>query len=114
MSSPSILLQPAPPALGTLVVVSSLPAPLPGIGPFERAFADRLGAGDGWDADRGLRVWRDLHSPGRSVLASWWADKTSFARYMRSNDHQASHRRIPQGDQAPVLESLHRYEVLCT
>lgn len=114
MSSPNILPAPAPPAPGTLVVVSSLLAPPAGVGPLERAFLDRLGAVDDWDGYRGLQVWRDLHNPGRYVMASWWADKTSFARYMQSSDHAASHRRIPQGEHAPVLESLHRYEVLST
>ena len=47
-------------------------------------------------------------------MNSWWSDKTTFARYMRSSEHAASHARIPHGDHAPVLESLCRYEVLPT
>lgn len=103
-----------PVAPGTLVVVSSLLVPAPGVQALEQAFRNRLGAVDDWSGYHGLQVWRDLHSPGRYAMTSWWADKTSFARYMRSRDHGDSHSRAPQGEHAAVLETLHRYEVIAT
>jgi|BarGraIncu00222A_1022003.scaffolds.fasta_scaffold331879_2 heme-degrading monooxygenase HmoA len=99
---------------GTLVVMSTLLVPVGGADALEQAFRDRLGAVDGWPGHQGLQVWRDLRCPGRYAMNSWWSDKTTFARYMRSSEHAASHARIPHGDHAPVLESLVRYEVLPT
>lgn len=101
-------------AIGTLVVMSTLLVPAEGAPALEQAFSNRLRAVDEWDAHLGLQVWRDLHHPGRYAMTSWWADKTSFARYMRSPDHDTSHARVPQGQHSPVLESLQRYEVLST
>ena len=104
----------SPGAPGELVVVSGLLVPPEGAHTLEQAFADRLAAVDRWDGHRGLQVWRDLHHPGRYLMTSWWADRTSFARYMRSPEHAASHARVPQGAYAPSLESLNRYEVIAT
>ena len=94
--------------------MSGLLVPVESAEVLEHAFRDRLHAVDSWEGHRGLQVWRDLHHPGRYAMTSWWADKAAFARYMRSDDHKASHERIPQGEHAPALESLHRYEVLDT
>lgn len=99
---------------GTLVVMSTLLVPAPGAPALEAAFRDRLGEVDGWNGHRGLQVWRDLHRPGAYAMTSWWSDARSFARYMRSAEHAASHSRVPQGEHAPALESIQRYEVIST
>lgn len=98
--------------VGQLVVMSTLLVPPAGASALEEAFLLRLGAVDDWEGHRGLQVWRDLHVPGRFAMTSWWQDTTSFARYMRSDDHARSHARVPTGAGAPALESLHRYEVI--
>lgn len=97
---------------GELVVMSTLLVPAPGAMALEEAFRARLGAVDAWEGYHGLQVWRDLHVPGRFAMTSWWRDRTTFARYMRSEDHARSHARVPDGPHAPSLESLHRYEVV--
>jgi heme-degrading monooxygenase HmoA len=102
------------PTAGSLVVMSTLLVPVTGADALEQAFRARLGAVDSWQGHRGLQVWRDLHAPGRYAMTSWWDDRATFARYMASADHRASHHRIPRGDHAPVLESLHRYQVVST
>lgn len=103
---------PVPVRTGELVVMSTLLVPAPGAGALEEAFRNRMGAVDDWEGYHGLQVWRDLHVPGRFAMTSWWEDRASFARYMRSEDHAASHARVPRGEYAPSLETLHRYEVV--
>lgn len=99
-------------ALGSLVVMSTLVVPERGAAGLEDAFVHRLGSVDDWEGHLGLQVWRDLHHPGRYAMTSWWQDRPSFARYMRSADHDRSHARVPTGELAPALETLHRYQVV--
>ena len=96
-----------------IVVVSGLDVASERAGELEAAFRSRLGAVDAWPGFQGLEVLRDLARPGRYVMSSRWADRTSFARYMRSPEHQASHDRVPGGDAAPRLVFVSRYEVVC-
>ena len=100
------------PVPAPLVVMSTLLVPAPGAAALEDSFRHRLGAVERWEGYEGLQVWRDLHVEGRYAMTSWWEDRASFARYMRSDDHAASHARAPQGELAAALETLHRYEVL--
>lgn len=95
-----------------IVVVSGLDVPLPGAQQLEDAFSHRLHAVDDWPGHRSLEVWRDLGRPGRYVMTSWWDDRRTYARYMRSPEHHASHGRVPDGPNAPNLAWLSRYEVI--
>ena len=103
-----------PPPPGSFVVASSLLVPPGGAGALEAAFAARLGAVEGWPGFQGLQVWRDVATPGQYTMVSWWDDKRSFARYMRSSDHHASHGRIPIGEHAPKLDSIQRFQIVAT
>ena len=103
-----------PPPKGSFVVASSLLVPLAGADALEAAFAARLGAVEEWPGFQGLQVWRDVATPGHYTMVSWWDDKPSFARYMRSGDHHASHARIPAGEHAPKLDSIRRFEIVAT
>lgn len=96
----------------SIVVVSGLDVPVAGVPALETAFTHRLGAVDSWPGHQGLEVWRDLGRPGRYVMTSWWDDRGSFARYMRSPEHHASHDRVPTGPEAPQLAWISRYEVM--
>ena len=76
------------------------------------AFRDRLGAVDTWPGFRRLEVWEDESTTGRFVMVSWWDDKAHFLEYMRSNDHQRSHDRIPSEPAAPRPVSFTRFRVV--
>ena len=99
---------------GALIVMSTLLVPPEGAPALESAFRDRLGAVDGWEGHHGLQVWQDAHRAGRYAMTSWWSDDRVFARYMQSPAHAASHARVPHGEHAPALESVHRYRLLST
>ena len=103
-----------PPAKGSFVVASSLLVPLAGADALEAAFAARLRAVESWPGFQGLQVWRDVATPGHYTMVSWWDDKPSFARYMRSTDHHVSHGRIPAGEHAPKLDTIQRFEIVAT
>lgn len=99
---------------GALVVCSSLAVAVPGVDALEAAFAARLRAVERWDGYHGLQVWRDLTAPGHYTMVSWWQDRPTFARYMRSSDHHASHARIPKGEHGPRLDSVRRFQVVAS
>jgi heme-degrading monooxygenase HmoA len=77
-----------------------------------RAFADRLGEVDGWPGFQRLEVWRDEAIPGRYIMVSWWDDRESFKRYMRSDSHRRSHARIPDDPVRPRAVSFSRFTVV--
>ncbi len=117
MTSAATLARPSecgPPRKGSFVVASSLVVPLAGADALEAAFAARLGAVQSWPGFQGLQVWRDVATPGHYTMVSWWDDKPSFARYMRSSDHHVSHDRIPAGEHAPKLDRIQRFQIIAT
>ena len=81
-----------------------------------RAFGNRLGAVEHHDGFIDLQVWRSDRDPGEFVMVSRWRSRDDFKEYMRSDDHRASHDRIPtELDEAIKLEGLehmHTYEVI--
>ena len=80
------------------------------------AFRRRMGAVDSHDGFIDLQVWRSDRDPGELCMVSRWRDRASFTRYMRSQDHRASHDRIDPELQAAIkldrLDHLHGYEVV--
>ena len=87
----------------------------PPAGPtLEQAFADRLREVESWPGFVKLEVWRDERRPGRYVMVSWWADRESFASYMRSDSHRRSHARIPNEPARPRPAGFSRYTVIAT
>ena len=105
---------PAAPASGAFVVLSSLVVAEPGMHALEEAFSARLHSVDEWSGHHGLQVWREVAVPGQYAMVSWWQDQKSFAHYMRSTDHHASHARVPSGPYAPRLQDLRRFQVIAT
>jgi heme-degrading monooxygenase HmoA len=60
-----------------------------------------------------LQVWQSDRDPGELTMVSRWADRASFTRYMRSQDHRASHDRIdPELDAVIKLERLEHLHVV--
>ena len=101
-----------PDVLGAFVVVSELIVPDGGRAATDTAFATRLGAVDAWPGFRGLQVWADTADPSSLMMISWWDDRASFDAYMHSDDHRASHARIPNGDLRPRPKRFRRFSVI--
>jgi heme oxygenase (mycobilin-producing) len=80
------------------------------------AFRRRLGAVDAFEGFLDLEVWRSERDPEEIWMVSRWRDRDCFTRYMRSDEHQASHDRIPASLQADLklerLEHMRGYEVV--
>ncbi len=98
-----------PPALGGFVAVSEFTVPGPGRALLLDAFADRMGAVDGWPGFRGLQVWADEQDPSAFMMVSWWDSEEQFSSYMGSPDHRQSHGRIPRGEHRPRPGRFRRY-----
>ena len=102
------------PSTGTFVAHSEISIEPDAGTTLEQAFADRLGEVDAWPGFLRLEVWRDEREPGRYVMVSWWADRDSFAAYMRSDSHRRSHARIPAEPARPRPVTFSRYTVIAT
>lgn len=100
------------PQLGDFVAVSEIAVPAAGRERVDAAFADRLGAVDGWPGFHGLQVWAADDDVESLVMVSWWDSQESFKAYMASTDHRRSHRRIPGGADRPRPRAFRRYEVV--
>ncbi|MEO5837834.1 MAG: antibiotic biosynthesis monooxygenase family protein [Acidimicrobiales bacterium] len=96
------------------VVVSELAIAVEGSGRLEDAFRNRLGAVDDYPGHRHLEVWKDDRRPGRYLMVSWWDSATSFHQYMRSEEHRASHARIPTEPARPQAVRVDRFSLLST
>lgn len=99
-------------AQGGFVALSEIGVPEEGRSVLLSAFADRMGAVDGWPGFHGLQVWADPGDPTTLFMVSWWDDEERFAAYMRSEDHRRSHARIPSGEHRPRARSFRRFEVV--
>jgi heme-degrading monooxygenase HmoA len=100
------------PTLRQFVAVSELTVPEAGSDSLAAAFATRLGAVDAWPGFHGLQVWADTADRCSLMMISWWDSKESFDNYMRSDDHQRSHSRIPGGELRPRPRRFRRFEVI--
>jgi heme-degrading monooxygenase HmoA len=98
--------------LGAFVAVSELIVPEGGRPDTDAAFAGRLGAVDGWPGFRALQVLADAADPSSLMMISWWDDRASFDAYMHSDDHRASHARIPSGELRPRPARFRRFSVI--
>lgn len=80
------------------------------------AFQGRAGLVEAHDGFVDLQVWRSDRDPTEVLMVSRWQDRAAFQAYMRSDDHKASHARIPVDLKAMItlekLEQLHTYEVV--
>ena len=96
------------------VAVSEISVDPEGADALHAAFADRLGAVDGWDGFLGLELLADRRHPGRYLMLSRWRSKEVFIEYMRSADHDESHARIPEGEHAPRAAGFDEFDVIAT
>lgn len=78
------------------------------------AFRDRLGAVESAPGFQRLEVWADQADPGAFTMVSWWDSRDQFLDYLRSDIHQESHDRIPEGDHAPRPARFRRFRVVAT
>ena len=80
------------------------------------AFRGRMRAVERHDGFLDLQVWQSDRDRGELLMVSRWRDRAAFTAYMRSEDHKASHARIPAELDAAIrlerLEHLHTYEVV--
>ena len=80
------------------------------------AFRQRVGAVDEHDGFIDLQVWRSDRDRDELCMVSRWRDRDCFTRYMRSDDHRASHGRIDPDLQAAIqlerLEHMQTFEVV--
>lgn len=80
------------------------------------AFRSRIGLVDGFDGFCGLEVWRSDRDTDELIMVSRWRDRACFTAYMRSEEHQRSHDRIPTDLDAAIglerLDHLHTYDVV--
>jgi len=80
------------------------------------AFADRAHLVDDAAGFVDLEVWRSDRDPSEVVMVSRWRSRDDFTRYMRSEEHAASHDRIDPSLQEAIalrrLDHLHTYEVV--
>ena len=97
---------------GGFVAVSEISVPASGRAALDAAFADRLGAVDGWPGFRGLQVWASREVEESLLMVSWWDSEACFTAYMGSSDHRESHRRIPTGATRPRARGFKRYGVI--
>lgn len=93
-------------------MVSELSVPADGIDALETAFRHRLGEVDGWDGFVRLEVWRDPREDGRYLMVSWWESREAFTTWMRSDAHDRSHARVPDGPDRPRPVRFERFEVI--
>lgn len=94
------------------VAVSEIRVDEEGVPALRAAFADRLRAVDAWDGFQGLELLADRRDPGRFLMVSRWTSREVFVTYMRSVDHQCSHRRIPAGPHAPRAAGFDEFDLV--
>jgi len=99
---------------GLFVVASTIMIEEAGCARLEQAFRDRLGAVERCEGFRGLQVWREPRQPGQYLMVSWWASREQWAAYMRSDEHDVSHARIPTDPARPRAAGVRTFEVVAT
>jgi heme-degrading monooxygenase HmoA len=45
-------------------------------------------------------------------MVSWWVSRQAFVEYMRSEEHDRSHARVPSGDARPRPVRLSRFTLV--
>jgi len=96
------------------VAISEITVDVEGAPSLEQAFRNRIGLVDDWPGFLGLEVLRHRRRPGTYLMVSRWASKEAFQSYMRSDEHDRSHARIPDGPHAPRPAGFGDYDVVAT
>jgi len=99
---------------GAYVAISEIAVDAEGVAALEAQFRARLGLVDEWPGFLGLEVLRHRRRPGTYLMISRWTSKDAFQAYMRSEEHDRSHARIPGGPHAPRPAGFGDYEVIAT
>jgi heme-degrading monooxygenase HmoA len=94
------------------VITSEVTIDPAGAGLLEVAFQDRVRLVEQAPGFQRIEVWRDAARPGVFQMVSWWDSDEQFRTYMRSQDHRASHARIPAAPHKPRGTGVRRYSVV--
>jgi heme-degrading monooxygenase HmoA len=82
------------------------------------AFQRRAHLVDATEGFVDLEVWRSDRDRNELIMVSRWRDRACFQRYMKSQAHAISHRRISAELQRAIklerLEHLHTYDVVAS
>ena len=82
------------------------------------AFRQRAHLVDDVDGFVDLEVWRSENDAGELIMVTRWRDRASFRAYMKSDEHDISHGRIPPDLNRAIklerLEHLSTYDVVAT
>ncbi|MGO9752262.1 MAG: antibiotic biosynthesis monooxygenase family protein [Solirubrobacteraceae bacterium] len=80
------------------------------------AFNNRAGLVENAAGFIDLEVWHSDRDPGEVIMVSRWQDREAFTRYMKSDDHKASHARISPALRHAIrlerLDHFHTYHVV--
>jgi heme oxygenase (mycobilin-producing) len=78
----------------------------------QRSFRERLHLVESAVGFQRIEIWEDVARPGVFQMVSWWDSPDCFRRYMRSDEHHASHARIPTKPEKPRGTGVRRYRLL--
>jgi heme-degrading monooxygenase HmoA len=96
------------------VTISEVHCQEAGVQQLSEAFRTRLGRVDSFPGFLGLEVLRDRRRPTRFLMITRWDSPDTFRRYMKSEEHRASHARIPGPPARPRGAGLTDYELIAT
>lgn len=97
---------------GAWAMVSDLRVDPAGGPALEHAFRNRLGEVDEGPGFIRLDVWSDAVDAGRYMMVTWWTSREACRDWLRSDAHDRSHARMPDGSAAPTGVSFRRYQVV--
>lgn len=96
------------------VTISEVHCEEAGVQQLADAFRGRLHAVDSFEGFLGLEVLQDRRRPARFLMITRWDSRSTFLRYMKSNQHRASHARVPGDPARPRPAGLTEYDVVAT
>jgi heme-degrading monooxygenase HmoA len=114
VEEPRTVLSPGEHRPGLFVVVSELAVDPPAFPELVSAFRDRAHLVDGRPGFCGLEVWQRDRDCGRFSMVSWWSSRDALVDYLHSDEHRASHGRIPTGPARPRPVALSRHRLVAT
>jgi heme-degrading monooxygenase HmoA len=94
------------------IFISHLTVPDADQASLERHFRDRSGLVDTFPGFLYLQLLKPQRGANTHTFLTAWEDRESFARYMRSREHEVSHAREPGAIMARTDVRHEAYEVL--
>ena len=96
------------------VTISEIDCREAGVEQLSEAFRTRLRRVDSFPGFLGLEVLQDRRRPTRFLMVTRWDSRDTFRRYMKSEEHRASHARVPGAPGWPRGAGLTEYELVAT